>query len=268
MEDAHASRSATPGRRSCRASYATCSHELGKPIELEMHGADTELDRQVLDPDQGSAHPTWCATPRTTGLESPAERRAAGKPEKGTVRLSAWHEGGHIIIEIADDGRGLHTDRIKAAVLARGLAAESRARQDVGKRRSTSSIFSAGFSDRHHGHQRVGPRRRHGRGAQQYRPDRRHHRRQVGVRPGARASPSRFPLTLAIVAALDRGGAPAIATRSRSSPWSSWCGVRSNSEAPRRAHQGCRGAGGCANKLLPLVRLKTLLGNGRKTTPE
>jgi two-component system chemotaxis sensor kinase CheA len=56
------------------------------------------------------------------GLEGPEERRAAGKVETGTIKLSAYHEGGHIIIEIADDGRGLNVDRIKAKVLERGLA--------------------------------------------------------------------------------------------------------------------------------------------------
>ena len=78
----------------------------------------------------------WKATiPHTfTGFEydfvhvwakcSPEQRRAAKKPEKGTIRLSAYHEGGHIIIEISDDGRGLNTARIKQKVLENGLASE------------------------------------------------------------------------------------------------------------------------------------------------
>src|SRR5262249_38599178 len=101
------------------------STELGKPIEFEMHGAETELDRQVLelikDPLTHRVR-----TPADHGLEPPAERRAAGKPEKGTVRLSAWHEGGHILIEVADDGRGLDFERIKAAAVKRGLAPEAK----------------------------------------------------------------------------------------------------------------------------------------------
>jgi two-component system chemotaxis sensor kinase CheA len=52
------------------------------------------------------------------GLETPAERLACGKPEQGTIRLSAYHEGGHIIIQISDDGRGLDTARIKAKAIA------------------------------------------------------------------------------------------------------------------------------------------------------
>src|SRR5579864_8554567 len=98
--------------------------ELGKDIELAMRGADTELDRQVLDlvKDPLTHLVRNCAD---HGIESPAERIAAGKPAKGTIRLSAWHEGGHIIIEIADNGRGLDLAGIKAKVIEKGLASEA-----------------------------------------------------------------------------------------------------------------------------------------------
>src|ERR1700744_4444821 len=87
------------------------SGELHKQIELEMHGADTELDRQVLDLIKDPlTH--MVRNSADHGLETPAERAAAGKPEQGTIRLSAYHEGGHIIICIADNGRGLNTERI------------------------------------------------------------------------------------------------------------------------------------------------------------
>ena len=100
------------------------SREMNKKIELTMLGADTELDRQVLE---------FIKDPLTHmvrnsgdhGLETPDERRAAGKPESGRISLNAFHEGGHIIIEIADDGRGLAIDRIKAKALANGLASEA-----------------------------------------------------------------------------------------------------------------------------------------------
>src|SRR5450755_3896790 len=89
------------------------SGELGKQIELELHGADTELDRKVLDLIKDPlTH--MVRNSADHGLETPAERAAAGKPEQGTIRLSAYHEGGHIIICIADNGRGLNTERIKA----------------------------------------------------------------------------------------------------------------------------------------------------------
>ncbi|RXH01181.1 hybrid sensor histidine kinase/response regulator, partial [Bradyrhizobium guangzhouense] len=77
------------------------SSELGKQIELEMHGADTELDRQVLDLIKDPlTH--MVRNSADHGLETPAERLASGKGEQGTIRLSAYHEGGHIIICIAD----------------------------------------------------------------------------------------------------------------------------------------------------------------------
>ena len=108
------------------------STELGKPIEFEMHGADTELDRQVLDMIKDPlTH--MVRNSADHGLETPAERRAAGKPEKGTMRLSAWHEGGHIIIEVADDGRGLDMPGgSRPRRSARRPCDRSRARQDVG----------------------------------------------------------------------------------------------------------------------------------------
>src|SRR5664279_4489343 len=100
------------------------SNELGKQIDLEMQGAETELDRQVLDLIKDPlTH--MVRNSADHGLETPEQRRAAGKPEHGRIRLSAYHEGGHIIIQIADDGRGLDTDRIKAKAIAQGLVSES-----------------------------------------------------------------------------------------------------------------------------------------------
>jgi two-component system chemotaxis sensor kinase CheA len=118
--------------------------ELGKDIELAMRGADTELDRQVLDlvKDPLTHLVRNCAD---HGIESPAERIAAGKPAKGTIRLSAWHEGGHIIIEISDNGRGLDLDRIKAKAIEKGLASEA---QLAAKSEAEicNYIFAAGFT--------------------------------------------------------------------------------------------------------------------------
>src|SRR5437763_3397293 len=98
--------------------------ELNKEIELVMVGAETELDRQVLDLIKDPlTH--MVRNSADHGLEPPEERRRLGKPEKGLVRLSAYHEGGHIIIEITDDGRGLDIDRIRAKALERRLATEA-----------------------------------------------------------------------------------------------------------------------------------------------
>jgi two-component system, chemotaxis family, sensor kinase CheA len=120
------------------------SAELKKPIELEMHGADTELDRQVLELIKDPlTHMVRNAADH--GLELPEERIAAGKPERGTIRLSASHESGHILIEIWDDGRGLDIERISAKAVALGLATEA----DIGKLTAAQVqrfIFAPGFS--------------------------------------------------------------------------------------------------------------------------
>ncbi|MFL5257984.1 MAG: chemotaxis protein CheA, partial [Rhodopila sp.] len=100
------------------------SHEMGKKIQLTMLGAETELDRQVLEMIKDPlTH--MVRNSGDHGLESPAERRAAGKPETGSIVLNAFHEGGHIILEVSDDGRGLSVDRIRAKALANGLATEA-----------------------------------------------------------------------------------------------------------------------------------------------
>jgi two-component system chemotaxis sensor kinase CheA len=120
------------------------SAELGKPIEFEMQGAETELDRQVLDQIKDPLiH--MVRNSADHGLEMPAERRAAGKPEKGTIRLAAWHEGGHIIVEVSDDGRGLDTARIKSLAVSRGLVSESEA-EKMTESQIQKFIFMPGFS--------------------------------------------------------------------------------------------------------------------------
>jgi two-component system, chemotaxis family, sensor kinase CheA len=120
------------------------SAELGKPIEFEMQGAETELDRQVLDLIKDPLiH--MVRNSADHGLEMPAERRAAGKPEKGTIRLAAWHEGGHIIVEVSDDGRGLDAARIKSKAIERGLVSESEA-DKMSESQLQKFIFMPGFS--------------------------------------------------------------------------------------------------------------------------
>jgi two-component system, chemotaxis family, sensor kinase CheA len=120
------------------------SSELHKQIELEMHGADTELDRQVLDLIKDPlTH--MVRNSADHGLETPAERLAAGKPEQGTIRLSAYHEGGHIIICIADNGRGLNTERIKAKAVANGLVTEAEL-EKMTEAQIHKFIFAPGFS--------------------------------------------------------------------------------------------------------------------------
>jgi two-component system chemotaxis sensor kinase CheA len=120
------------------------SADLGKDIELELAGADTELDRQVLDlvKDPLTHLVRNCAD---HGIENPHERSAAGKPRRGTIRLTASRQGGQVVIEIADDGRGLDAARIKAKALEVGLVSES----DMAAKSQAeinNIIFAPGFS--------------------------------------------------------------------------------------------------------------------------
>jgi two-component system, chemotaxis family, sensor kinase CheA len=120
------------------------AQDLGKQIDLEMQGAETELDRQVLDLIKDPlTHMVRNSIDH--GLETPAERRAAGKLERGRIRLSAYHEGGHIVIQLADDGRGLDTETIKAKVVAQGLAGEAEI-EKLTEAQIHKFIFVPGFS--------------------------------------------------------------------------------------------------------------------------
>ncbi|MEP4192125.1 MAG: chemotaxis protein CheA, partial [Sneathiella sp.] len=120
------------------------SHDLDKKIDLIMHGAETELDRQVLELIKDPlTH--MVRNSADHGLEGPAERLAAGKKETGKVVLDAYHEGGHIIITISDDGRGLNSEKIKAKVLENGLASESEL-ESMSTQQIQNFIMRAGFS--------------------------------------------------------------------------------------------------------------------------
>jgi two-component system chemotaxis sensor kinase CheA len=120
------------------------AQELGKQIELEMIGAETELDRQVLELIKDPlTH--MVRNSADHGLERPDDRRKAGKTEKGTIRLSAYHEGGHIIIEIADDGRGLNIERIRQKIVENGLASEAEL-EKMSEAQIYKYIFAPGFS--------------------------------------------------------------------------------------------------------------------------
>lgn len=119
-------------------------NDLDKKIELKMLGADTELDRQVLEMIKDPlTH--MVRNSGDHGLEGPEERVKAGKPETGTVTLNAYHEGGHIIIEIADDGRGINIEKVKEKIVANGLATESEL-EGYSDQQIQQFIFKAGFS--------------------------------------------------------------------------------------------------------------------------
>jgi len=120
------------------------SLELGKKIDLQMIGAETELDRQVLELIKDPlTH--MVRNSGDHGVETPDIRVAAGKPPTGKITLNAYHEGGHIIIEIADDGRGIAIDKVKEKILSNQLATQeeldTKTDQEI-----LQYIFQAGFS--------------------------------------------------------------------------------------------------------------------------
>jgi two-component system chemotaxis sensor kinase CheA len=120
------------------------SQVTGKQIELEMTGAETELDRTVLDAIKDPlTH--MVRNSADHGIESPEERRTLGKPEIGKVKLHAFHEGGHVVISIEDDGAGINTERVLRKAVSNGLVSDA----DAGKMSHNeilSLIFKPGFS--------------------------------------------------------------------------------------------------------------------------
>ncbi len=120
------------------------SMELNKKIDLKMIGEDTELDRQILELIKDPlTH--MVRNSGDHGIETPEERLAAGKKETGTIKLEAFHEGGHIIIQITDDGKGLAVDKIRDKVLSSGLATEEEL-SDMSDQQIQKFIFNAGLS--------------------------------------------------------------------------------------------------------------------------
>jgi len=116
----------------------------GKKIELTMQGAETELDRQVLEMIKDPlTH--MVRNSADHGIEDGIQRLAAGKPETGTIALDAYHESGHIFIRIADDGKGLDLERIRQKAIANGLTTEA-AIAGMSEQQILQFIFRPGFS--------------------------------------------------------------------------------------------------------------------------
>lgn len=118
------------------------SQGLNKQIQLSLSGSDTELDKTLTD---RIADPLVHLVRNAIdhGIESPEERRAAGKPEQGNLRLNACHDSGMIVLEVSDDGRGLNTERIREKAIARSMldADAQISEQDIHQ-----LIFEPGFS--------------------------------------------------------------------------------------------------------------------------
>ncbi|MCW3039539.1 MAG: chemotaxis protein CheA, partial [Solirubrobacterales bacterium] len=120
------------------------SSKLGKHVDLQIIGQDTELDRTVVDA-LGDPLVHLVRNSLDHGLESPEDRLAAGKPETGTLTIGARHGGGSIIISVRDDGRGVNPEKVAERALSRGLiTAEQAAVLDV--EGAVELLFAPGFS--------------------------------------------------------------------------------------------------------------------------
>jgi two-component system, chemotaxis family, sensor kinase CheA len=120
------------------------SHVTGKSIELEMTGAETELDRTVLDAIKDPlTH--MVRNSADHGIEPPDIRRKKGKPEVGTIRLHAFHDGGHVIICIEDDGAGIDFDKVRTRAVQQGLVSDTDAAR-LSENEILQFLFRPGFS--------------------------------------------------------------------------------------------------------------------------
>ncbi|MBF4509854.1 MAG: hybrid sensor histidine kinase/response regulator [Aeromicrobium sp.] len=120
------------------------ARQYKKDVDLIIEGGDTELDKKVLEEiNDPLVHIMRNAVDH--GIEPAADRVAAGKPAKGTIRLSARQEGDHIVIEIADDGAGIDPDKVRAAAVRKGYITESEAKS-LSDREARYLIFEKGFS--------------------------------------------------------------------------------------------------------------------------
>jgi two-component system, chemotaxis family, sensor kinase CheA len=117
---------------------------LGKQVELRLAGADTELDRTVVDA-LGDPLVHLVRNALDHGLETPAERVAAGKPPSGTVELSARHAGGHVLVEVRDDGRGIDVAAAARLALERGLI-DAETADALDAEAAAELLFAPGFS--------------------------------------------------------------------------------------------------------------------------
>lgn len=124
------------------------SKDLNKEIELIMEGEETEVDRTVID-EIGDPLIHLLRNSADHGIESPEERIAKGKNEKGTVRLIAFQDGNTVVIEVTDDGAGINVEKVKEKAIERGILSKEQA-DEMDANRAAELIFAAGFSTADH----------------------------------------------------------------------------------------------------------------------
>jgi two-component system chemotaxis sensor kinase CheA len=119
------------------------SHQLGKEVQLEVEGRDTELDRTAVD---ALVEPLMHLVRNAIdhGIELPAERKKAKKPPAGNLLIAARHEGGEVVIAITDDGAGINTDAVIAQAKDRGIVGS----ESLDEEQAIELLFTPGFSTR------------------------------------------------------------------------------------------------------------------------
>lgn len=117
---------------------------LEKKVNLNITGADTELDRTVID-EIGDPLVHLLRNSLDHGVESPQDRVAAGKPETGNIHLRAFHSGNHVFIEIEDDGRGINRDKVLSVAIKNGVITEEQS-TTMSDNEVYQLLFASGFS--------------------------------------------------------------------------------------------------------------------------
>jgi len=120
------------------------ARSLGKDVEMQLDGEETEIDKTMIE-DLSDPIIHLIRNAVDHGVEAMKDRAAAGKPEKSIVRLEARQEGDHILIIVADDGRGMNPERLRAKALEKGLISDEEA-NTMDERQSYNLVFLPGFS--------------------------------------------------------------------------------------------------------------------------
>jgi two-component system, chemotaxis family, sensor kinase CheA len=118
------------------------SREQGKKVELKTFGADTELDKLIIE-DISDPMMHIIRNSIDHGIETPEERVRQGKDEKGTIKLSSFQKGNHVVIDVEDDGRGVELDKVKRKAFEKGLISDVDA---LSEREALDLLFLPGFS--------------------------------------------------------------------------------------------------------------------------
>lgn len=118
------------------------SREQGKKVELKFFGADTELDKLIVE-DISDPMMHIIRNAIDHGIESPEKRTALGKDEKGTISISSYQKGNHVVIEVDDDGNGIDLEKVKSKALQKGLIVDT---SSISDRDAIDLIFLPGFS--------------------------------------------------------------------------------------------------------------------------